>query len=88
MIEFLLGFIFCFILISILSSYFVKVPMPPNYKNSSDETHLVCETILKSRDYLQDSLSDLDERLDDLYREYFSLKTKLFKDDLEVVENE
>lgn len=88
MIEFLLGFIFCFILISILSSYFVKVPLPPTYQNSNADTRVVCDYIMECYDHLEDSISDLDERLDDLYREYFSLKTKLFKDDVEDLENE
>ena len=69
MIEFLLGFIFCFILISILSSYFVKVPMPPNYKNSSDETRVVCDYIMECYDHLKDLIYDLDDRLDHLYHD-------------------
>ena len=66
MIEFLLGFIFCFILISILSSYFVKVPLPPTYQNSNADTRVVCDYIMECYDHLKDLIYDLDDRLDHL----------------------
>lgn len=86
MIEFLLGFILCFIVLYLFSSYFVEVPSPPTYSNSNSGTRVVCDYIMECYNHLEDSISDLDERLDDLYREYFSLKTRLFKDNFEDLE--
>lgn len=69
MIEFLLGFILCFIVLYLFSSYFVEVPPPPTYFNSNVDTRVVCDYINESYDHLKDLIFDLDDRLDHLYHD-------------------
>ena len=69
MIEFLLGFILCFIFLYLFSSYFVEVPLPPTYQNSNADTRVVCDYIMECYDHLKDLIYDLDDRLDHLYHD-------------------